>query len=994
MSSADNSAVEIKLRVNGQDTSLSVSPLTTLQRALHRDLGLREVRYGCGEGVCGACLVLLDGKPTASCIKLAVQAGGCSVVTATALETALPEAARGRYSYLRSNLETCAAFQCGYCACGFLVSAAHYLGEQEGPAQAEGIRTALSGNLCRCTAYRQIIEAVSAAAEGKQAGNLLSRRPDIVEKMGPDAGYPTDRHSREALVGRILWSEQPSARIQAIDATAARAVPGVVAVLTSQDIPGTNIGGTMTFAEDQPLLAAGQVRSVADAVALVAATSEEAALEALKKISVKYSPLPQVSGPATAMATGALSLGKHGNLVSQFTEKAGDIDAAFTGADLVIEGSYRCNSNDHACMELEGGSGWMEKDTVVLELQSQSPYGAVSAVARQLAIPKSRVRIVSNRMGGSFGKYLVAGLEGFLALLVYKTRQPVRLVLSREESFARRVKRHATFAQYKLGVKKDGSFTALDARILADAGPYVALTPAVISLLTTEAPGGYEIENVSVDCQGILTNNLPGAPMRGFGSQQANFGIECLVEKAAHELGMDPAELRRKNYKREIAAGSQTAVPNPWLTKTMDAVTAGLGKRPVANDGWLYGRGVGSAHAKYGYPSGLTDRFVARLRVDSSGQFIIESDIADGGSGSTRGVGLLVARALKLESLPSYAFSEDCIADPTGTLVSRGRAPSRFKMGVFKFIERIQTTFSGRLHAVTSRFSPGALAFMMKWTGFATNWFNASLGWAKSALFPYSVDTFNPRISGSRGIFMLGRAAQQAAERLRELALAQAAKSLGVDRGSLDLGNGGIFSTTNQAQRITWAELAQQQGGELQVVGESHLPKGMLFQTRTGNQVGPVDFVYASHGCDIAVDPATGRVKILHYVASHDVGRVLDPEAVRGQLLGGISMGIAQALHEVLAIENGQAGVKALHDYLVPTCLDVPENIDLNIIESGTGLGPDGAKGIGEIAAVVAPIAIANAVYDALGVQPTAIPITPEQIVCELMNRRGASATA
>jgi CO/xanthine dehydrogenase Mo-binding subunit/aerobic-type carbon monoxide dehydrogenase small subunit (CoxS/CutS family) len=994
MTSADGSAVPLKLRVNGQERSLFVSPLTTLQRALHRDLGLREVRYGCGEGVCGACLVLLDGKPTASCIKLALQAGGCDVITATALETALPEAARSCYGYLRSNLESCAAFQCGYCACGFLVSAAHFLCGNEGPMQPDALRTALSGNLCRCTGYHQIMEAVSAAAEGKQKGDPLARRPDIVEKMGADAGYPTDRHSREALVGRILWSEQPSARIQSIDTTAARAVPGVITVLTCKDIPGENIGGTMTFAEDQPLLAADQVRSVADAVALVAATTEEAALVALKQIRVMYSPLPQVSGPATALAAGTPSLGRHGNLVSQFTEKAGDVATVFAGADLVVEGSYRCNSNDHACVELEGGSGWMENDTVVIELQSQSPYGAVNAVARQLAIPESSVRIVSNRMGGSFGKYLVAGLEGFLALLVYKTRQPVRLVLSREESFARRVKRHATFAQYKLGLKRDGSFTALDAQILADAGPYVSLTPAVTSLLTTEAPGGYEIANVSVDCQGILTNNLPGAPMRGFGSQQANFGIECLVDKAARELKMDPAELRRRNYKRETVSWSQTPVPNPWLTRTMDAVTAGLGQRPVANDEWLHGRGVGSAHAKYGYPSGLTDRFVARLRVDSSGQFVVESDIADAGSGSTHGVGKLVARTLNLDSLPTYAFSQDCIADPTGALVSSGSASSPFKMRVFKIIERIQTTFSGRLHALTSRFSQRFLAWTMQLTGFMTNGFNAFLGWLKSAWFPYSVDTFNPRISGSRGIFMLGRAAQQAAERMRELALTQAARSLGTDAGALELGSGGIFDRANPARRITWAELAQQHQGKLQTVGESHLPKGMLFHAATGNQVGPVDFVYASHGCDIAVDPATGKVKVLHYVASHDVGRVLDAEAVRGQLLGGIVMGISQALHEVLAIQNGQAGIKALHDYLVPTCLDVPENIDLHIIESGTGLGPDGAKGIGEIAAVVAPIAIANAVYDALGVQPTAIPITPEQIICELMKRPGVSATA
>jgi nicotinate dehydrogenase large molybdopterin subunit len=326
--------------------------------------------------------------------------------------------------------------------------------------------------------------------------------------------------------------------------------------------------------------------------------------------------------------------------------------------------------------------------------------------------------------------------------------------------------------------------------------------------------------------------------------------------------------------------------------------------------------------------------------------------------------------------------------------ISRGRAPSRFKMALFVWIEWIQTKFSGSLHARTSRLSPRALARLMRWTGFLTNLFNATLSWVKSALFPFSVDTFNPRISGSRGVFMLGRAAQQAADQLRDLALAAAAKTLKAEVGSLELDDDGIFNRSDASQRITWAELAQQNGGKLTAVGESHLPKGMLFEPGTGNQVGPVDYVYASHGCDIAVDPATGQVKILHYVACHDVGRSLDREAIRGQLLGGITMGIAQALHESLVIQEGKVANKGLHDYLVPSCLDVPESIDLHIIESGTGLGPDGAKGIGEIAAVVAPIAIANAVYDALGVQPVAIPITPEQIICELMNRPSVPATA
>lgn len=998
MNLEENSTTQVSFQVNGKDISLSVSPLTTLQQALHRDLGLREVRYGCGEGVCGACLVLLDGKPTASCIKLAMQAGGSRVVTSTGLETALPESVRGRFRCLRSNLEASAAFQCGYCACGILVAGAHFLSENEKPSTEEALQ-ALSGNICRCTGYRQMMESVTAATEGKKTVGSLVARPDIVEKMGADEGYPTDRHSGEALVGRVLWSEYPSAGILEVDVSAARSVPGVVAVVTCKDIPGKNVGGTMTFAEDQPLLASDQVRSMADAVALVAAASDVAARDALQKIRVRYSPRSPVTDPAAALAPDAPSIGAHGNVVSQFTEESGDVDAAFAGADLTVEGTYNCRGNDHACMELEGGSGWMEGDTIVLELQSQNPYAAVKAASRQLAIPEDRVRIVSSRMGGSFGKYLVAGIEGFLATLVYVTKKPVRLVLSREECLTRRVKRHATVAQYRLGLKRDGSFTALEARILADAGPYVSLTPVVASLLTSEAAGAYEIANVRVDCKGVLTNNLPGAPMRGFGSQQANFGIECLVDKAARTLKMDPAELRRKNYRKKLEnraeaekSASPPPAPNVWLAKTIDLVTESLGARPASPDGWRVGRGVASSQAKYGYPSGMVDRFVARLQVDGSGQFVLESDIPDAGSGSTHGVCQLVARTLKLNQPPRYVLSQDCVSDPSGTLISRGRRPSRLAGAFFHGIERVQTIYSGRLHAITSRFAPRTLARFMRWSGFSINIFNRLMNWLKASFFPFSIDSFNPRISGSRGMFMLGRAAQQATDNLRKLAMDMAAKQLGASADSLELGNGGIYDRTNPSRLITWARLAQQCGGKLSTVGESHLPQGSLFQSSSGNQVGPVDFVYASHGCDVAVDPATGRVKVLHYAACHDVGRVLDADAVRGQLLGGITMGIAQALLEDLGMREGKVGAVGLHDYLVPSSLDVPGNIDLRLIESGTGIGPDGAKGIGEIAAVVAPIAIANAVYDALGVQPTAIPITPEQIVCEFMSLTGAPA--
>jgi CO/xanthine dehydrogenase Mo-binding subunit len=251
----------------------------------------------------------------------------------------------------------------------------------------------------------------------------------------------------------------------------------------------------------------------------------------------------------------------------------------------------------------------------------------------------------------------------------------------------------------------------------------------------------------------------------------------------------------------------------------------------------------------------------------------------------------------------------------------------------------------------------------------------------KARLFPYGVDSSVPRTSGSRGMFMLGRASLDAAERFRQSALSLAAQMLKVPSAELEVGAMGVQHRADASRRIAWAALAAHAGGTLAALGEAHLPPGVLLNPATGNQVGAVDHMQASHGCDVAVHRDTGEVRILRYVACHDVGRALDPIAIRGQILGGIAMGVGQALWEHIVVERGQVQTVGLHEYLVPTALDVPRDVKIEILESGGGLGPDGAKGVGEAAAVAAPIAVANALYDALGVQLTCIPATPEDIV-------------
>jgi len=977
-----NNSVRVHLTVNGRDFEQEIPAQTTLQEFLHHHLKFREVRYGCGEGVCGACAVLLDGEPVASCLLFAAQADGREIATACGLDNATNHA-----DLLREHLLAREAFQCGYCACGMLVSAAHHLGAGSDQTAA-AIRRALSGNLCRCTGYEQIVEATAATFAGENVPPVKYPREDLRGKLDGSLRYPTDLHIENALVGRILWSEWPSAKIIDVDTREAESIPGVEAVLTHKDIPGKNLSGTNVFVEDHPLLAVDRVRSMADAIAVVAARSEIAAAEAIRRIRVRYEPVPPVTDVLAALRPDAPRIGAHGNVISQFTEVKGDVGAAFRQADLIVEETYRCTMNDHACMELEGGSGWLEGDTIVLAIPAHSPHAARRAVARALKMREEKIRVIAPRLGGSFGKYLVTSIEGYLALLVQKTRRPVRLVLDRQEALGRTNKRHPFVGRYRLGLKRDGTFLALEAEVMADAGAYVLLTPAVISIFAVEAAGAYEIPNLKILARGVLTNNLVTAPMRGFGSQQISFGIECIVEKAARELGIAPSVIRRKNYLTARRDGRGQKIPSSriCLDKTMEAVIRRLGPQPEPPPGWRLGRGLASIHAKYGYPYGFVDRFVARIAVDGEGRFTVESDLSDAGTGIASGMTRLVANYFGLKKVPAYVLSQEAVDDPSGFLFSRGRRPSRFRASLFRFIERRQTLTAGGLQLILSRQKAGAFVKIMRVLARPINFFNKSVSGIKTWLFPFGVDSFIPRISGSRSMLMAGAAVLNAAERFKKSALAKAAHLLNTSVDQLEVDGEGIHHRSDLTRRLTWAELAKQVGltgqvGALAAVGEAHLPEGALLDPATGNQIGPVDHMDGSHGCDLAVNPETGEVRILRYVACHDVGRILDRETIRGQLLGGIVMGIGQALFEHIEVSGGKVQIAGLHDYLVPTSLDVPSGVEIELIESGEGLGPDGAKGVGEAGAVAAPIAVANALYDALGVQLTRIPATPEDIV-------------
>ena len=966
MTVAAGERTAVTLRVNGRPADVDVPATTTLQEALHDTLGRHEVRLGCGEGACGACAVLLDGEAVASCLLLAAQADGAEITTATGLDA----------EALREQLVAHEAFQCGYCACGMLVSAAHQLAS-DGDRTPEGIRRALAGNLCRCSGYAQIVEAVAGAATASSPPPG-ARRPDLRAKLDGTAAYPTDRRRVERpLVGAVLWSEHPAARIVDLDTRAAASTPGVAAVLTWRDVPGKNVATTTLFGRDQPLLARARVRSLGDAVALVAAADEPSAREALRRIRVAYEPLATVTDLHLAVEPGAPHLGGSGNVVVQFVESRGDVEPAFRAADAIVEGTYDCGPTDHGAIELEGGTGWLEDGRVLLDVHCQTPFTVQRGVARVLGVPMDRVSIVATHSGGSFGKYLMPSVDGLLALLVQRTGAPVRLVLGRDEVLTRRTKRHRVVGSYRLALRADGTFLALDADLLVDAGPYRGLTPTVVAVLASEATGAYHFPAFSVRARGVLTNNLLSAPERGYGSQQANFGTECIVAKAARTLGFDPVELRRRNLSTRHGAG---------LAETLDRAAARLGPPPAAEPGWLAGRGLATISAKYGYPAGFVDRTLVRLSVDASGRFLVEADLVDAGTGVVPEAQRLAAEALGLDALPDYETSAAALDDPTGRRLVGGRAPGRIRRALFLALEDGQLRASSLLVKVLAGADPGAFRRVVRTLAWPVNIGASAANWLKSVLFPYGIESYVPRTSGSRGALMTGRAVLDAAERLQAEARSAAATRLGVADGDVTVDGRGAHVAADPSRAVDWAELAEAAGGRIAAVGRAVLPRRPLLDPSTGSQAGPVDVMPATHAVDVAVQPESGQVRILRYVACHEVGRVLSPRIVRGQVLGGIAMGVGQALLERLRRPDGLP-VTGFRDYLVPTSLDVPADVELELLELGDGLGPHGAKGIGESAAVAAPAALANALYDALGVQVPEIPATPD-LVARLARQR------
>jgi nicotinate dehydrogenase large molybdopterin subunit len=497
---------------------------------------------------------------------------------------------------------------------------------------------------------------------------------DFVDKVKGSLHYAADWQLPGMLHGRIVRSPLPSARITGIDVTAARALPGVVAVLTAADVPSNQIvelasGGLAELQVTMPVLAADRVRYMGEPVAVVAAATPQIAHEAAELVAVDYQELPGVFDPESARAAGAPRVHEVGNTLVSWQIHCGDVDRALAAADVVVEGEYRSQHVEHAYLEPEAGVGWLENGVLTLRVSTQVIEHA-AMIAHILGLPQSKVRVIAAYMGGGFGGKEDMTVEPYLALLVWHTRRPVRMIWDRQESLVASTKRHPFIMRYRTGADRDGTITAQQVDILGDAGAYPNLSPRVLFAAAACACGPYRVPNARITSTAVFTNNVPASAFRGFGAMQVVLGYESQLDELAVRLGLSRTELRERNFlaKGDLLPTGERLDTCVEVAETMHRAIALLGEPPKpSGPGKLTGRGIGCNRHPYGRTIWFRDRASAWLSLQADGTLLIRSGVTDLGAGQAASLCQIAAEVLgaPLDDISIY-IGDSALNPPAG----------------------------------------------------------------------------------------------------------------------------------------------------------------------------------------------------------------------------------------------------------------------------------------------------------------------------------------
>jgi selenium-dependent xanthine dehydrogenase len=929
---------ELNLTVNGKATRRDVPESRTLAQFLRYDMGLTGTKIGCEEAECGICTVLVDGTPVDSCIFPAFKAQGKAVTTIEGLaqgETLHP---------LQQSFIDHGAVQCGFCTPGLIMTSCALIDENPNPDDSD-IKHALKDTFCRCTGYTSVMQAIKSAAAIKRGDAALpvndpavSEPMDVisqsvppqqvVEKVTGEAKYTDDYTFPDMLYARTLRSPLPHARILDIRTDRAKALDGVRAVLTHRDVPGENIHGLVYL--DWPVLCHDVVRYVGDAVAIVAADTEDIAAAALALIEVDYEPLPVVGDPEYAHSPEAPVLHPNhptGNLLKHIKVRHGDIDSGFAEADIIVEHEYRTPTTEHAFLEPECAigvpAGYGDHDKLTVYVGSQIPYQDRNQIARAMGLQEEEVRVIGTLIGGGFGgKEDIAG-QIHVAMLATVLDKPVKMLYSRQESLIFHPKRHATIIRIKTGAKRDGRLTAVQAELYGDGGAYASLSDKVMTRATTHATGPYSVPNAKIDCYAMYTNNVPSGAFRGFGVTQSAFAVEQNMDMIAEALDMDPLEFRRINAQKVgVTTGTgQLLRESVGLLQTiadverdMRAHHNGSGFRWTWREGnKAYAWGIACAYKNTGLGGGAPDKSEVEVEAYDDGSIEVRTAAADMG----QGIAHVVAQCAAEEMHMPY--------------------------------ERVRVLL------------------------------------CDTDLTPNGGPT-----TASRQTFMTGNAARVAASALREAITHSAAEMLDVPPEQIRYEEGllrynghhvglgevvGWMKSNGLAPRTRheyWAPKTQPLGSG----GDMHFA-----------------FSYATQAALVEVDLDTGEVHVHKILSSTDIGRAINPLMLQGQIEGGIVMALGHCLTEAFIIENGVPWSRLLSRYKMPSIKHAPEIVS-RLVEDRSSDGPYGAKGVGEIPSINTTPAICNAIYNAVGVRVYSTPVDQDALLLAMKAGRREIQTA
>lgn len=897
-------------KINGQTVEAEPRPGQCL-RTFVRDQGCFGVKKGCDGGDCGACTVWVDGKPIHSCLFPAFRAAGREVTTIEGL-------AQGDELHpMQKAFMGAQAFQCGFCTAGMIMTSASLSEEEK-----KDLPFRLKGNLCRCTGYHSIEDALHGVAhvEEDRAGHACGaslQNPLAHGIVTGAARYTADIKMEGMLHLKVLRSPHAHARITAIRTEKARALEGVHAVFTWEDVPRrlytTALHDDYRVDPDDTYILDNVARHVGQRIAAVAAETEGIAEEACRLIEVDYEVLPAVFDAEEAMHPNAPVL-HHKNVDSRIQRpeqnifvlidsEYGNVEEGFGQADVTVEGTYTSNKVSHAHLETHISIASQSEDgRIHVRTSSQAPFQVKSKLAYLLSIYPEQLHVYTERVGGGFGGKQEMLCEELCVLAMLKTGRPVKWEFTREEEFIGGVSRHPMKVDIKLGAKSDGTLTALDIRVVSNTGAYGNHGGETLAAGLSQSLMIYRCPNMKGLGYAVYTNVPPSGAFRGYGSSQTAFAVESAMSDLAAKLGMDLMALHRKNVVvpgdavHAIWEGpSDAEIGSYGLDQCMDfveqALASGRGEPKPDGDEWLEGKGH-AVHMHDCIPP-TEQRSEARMNLRPDGSYYLTSGVTEMGNGTITSIRQVAASVLNSKA--------------------------------------------GRIEVAISDTDKTA----------------------------YDTGTFS-----SVGTSVSCKAACLAAEELKSNQLHVASEFTSVPQEKCQLVDGEVHCDGRAVSLQELYEGAPDARHKLQVTRKAYgTPRTTCFNV---------------HGFRVAVNRMTGEIRILQSVHAADAGTILNPMQCRGQVEGAVAQGIGATLFERMVFdEKGKMVNPSLRNYRISAFADIPRT-EIFFADTYDKYGPLGAKSAGETPIVPIAPALGNAIFAATGVRLDSLPFSADRIFAKL----------